>query len=392
MTPPTTTAEARAGADVERGTEPVVAPDAGEPAVRATAPAVAITVRELSRSDDAARDALVRAERAGTVFHTAGWERAVERVFRHEPRSLGAFAGGEMVGVLPLMRCSTPKLGRNLVSMPYGVYGGPVARDAASSSALVRAAVRIAHDERVGRLELRCENEIADDAALARDHALVGSDLYAAFVQDLPDDPDEIWTRMPKRARAEVRKTIERNGLSTSEGPWYADDLYELFHKSKKHLGSPALPRAWYRALIEELGPAAIVHVARASSQPLAATMSFVHGDKLDFYYIGVTDDANPTYNVTNFLVARLQEMCVRRGLKRFDLGRSRVGSGPYQFKKNQGFEPRTLAYRYALVRSRGLPDFNPSNPKTERLRTTWSKLPDWATRALSDRLMRFLP
>ncbi len=353
-----------------------------------------LAVRALTRDDDAARDAVVRASTAGSIFHLAGWERAVERVFHHEPRTLGAFDGGELVGVLPLMLCRTPTFARHLVSMPYGVYGGPASRAEANSAqrvdvALVEAAALMAESERVGRLELRCETDPGVTG-------LVGSDLYAAFVQDLPDDEGEIWTRMPKRARAEVRKTIERNGLSISEGPWYADDLYELFHRSKKHLGSPALPLAWYRALIEELGAGVLVHVARASSlgssQPLAATMSFVHGDKLDFYYIGVTDDGNRAFNVTNFLVTRLQELCVRRGLKRFDLGRSRVGSGPYQFKKNQGFEPRTLAYRYKLVRSRELPSFNPSNPKTEKLRETWGKLPDWTTRVLSNRLMRYLP
>jgi FemAB-related protein (PEP-CTERM system-associated) len=352
-----------------------------------------LSVRALTRADDAARDAIVDATSAGTIFHRAGWERAVARVFHHEPRTLGAFAGTELVGVLPLMLCRTPTFARHLVSMPYGVYGGPAARTPAAATALVEAAVRLAEAERVGRLELRCETDPGVPG-------LVGSELYAAFVQELPSDPAEIWTRMPKRARAEVRKTIERNGLSISEGPWYADDLYELFHRSKKHLGSPALPRAWYRALIEELGAGVIVHVARASSrpdaprssQPLAATMSFVHGDKLDFYYIGVTDDGNRAFNVTNFLVTRLQELAVRRGLRRFDLGRSRVGTGPYQFKKNQGFEPRTLEYRYKLVKSQALPSFNPSNPKTEKLRETWGTLPDWATRALSNRLMRYLP
>ena len=345
----------------------------------------AVTVRDLTRADDALRDALVRSASAGSIFHMSGWERAVERVFHHEPRSLGAFRGTELVGVLPLMLCRTPTLGRHLVSMPYGVYGGPASSDASANAALVTAATRLAESERVGRLELRCVEDPGTPG-------FVGSDLYAAFVQELPEDPDEIWTRMPKRARAEVRKTILRNGLSMSEGPWYADDLYELFHRSKKRLGSPALPRAWYHALITELGADVLVHVARRSSEPLAATMSFVHGDKLDFYYIGVTDEANREFNATNFLVVRLQEMCVRRGIRRFDLGRSRVGSGPYQFKKNQGFEPRALAYRTKLVRSRDVSNFNPSNPKTEWLRETWGKLPDWATRTLSNRLMRYLP
>ncbi len=355
---------------------------AAEPVAEVDPP---IEVRRIGREHDLARDALVAGVPAGTCFHLAGWERAVQRVFHHEPRTLGAFQGGELVGVLPLMLCRGPLLSRDLVSMPYGVYGGPAARTPAAARALVESACRAAQDERVGRLELRC----VEDPGVP---GLASSDLYAAFVQDLPGDPAEVWTRMPKRARAEVRKTIERHGLVVSQGAWYVDDLYELFHSSKKQLGSPALPRAWYPTLLEELAPHVVVHVARASSQPIAAAMSFVFNRELNFYYIGVTADGNRTYNVTNFLVTRLQEWGIEQGCVRFDLGRSRVGSGPYQFKKNQGFEPRTLAYRYKLVRKRELPSFNPSNPRTQKLRETWAKLPDWVTRRLSDRLMRYLP
>lgn len=353
--------------------------------VRAIEPPLVIA--RFDAREDGARDAFLRSQPSASIFHTAGWRRAVKRVFGHAPRDLVAKQGGEIVGVLPLALCRTPRFGRHLVSTPYGVYGGPIGTTREVERALVAVAVREARELRVGRLELRCR----DDLGL---EGLVASDLYAAFVQDVPKDPAEIWSRMPKRARAEVRKTVEKNQLALSEGRFYVDDLTRLFARSKKLLGSPSFPRAWFQTLCEELGDGALVHVVRArgDAQPIAATMSFVFNGKLDFYYIGVTDDANRTFNATNWLVVRLQELCCARGIARFDLGRSRVDSGPYQFKKNQGFEPATLAYRYALVRSKELPSFNPSNPKTEKLRETWSKLPDWTTDVLSPRLMRFLP
>src|SRR5439155_7704601 len=120
------------------------------------------------------------------------------------------------------------------------------------------------------RLELRC---LADPGL----PELVPSNLYATFIQPLPDDPAEVMKRMPKRARAEVRKAIEKHALVMSEGSWYLDDLVELFHSSKKHLGSPGLPKQWFQALLEELGSDVVVHVARsgtsASAKPIAATM-----------------------------------------------------------------------------------------------------------------------
>ena len=276
-------------------------------------------VRASTDADDAARDRLVLAHPHGTFFHLSGWRRAVERAFGHAPRDLVAERGGEIVGVLPLMLCRGP-LGRgHLVSVPYGVYGGPVAADDAVRRALVDAARELGHRERVGRVELRCREDHALD--------LVPSDLYATFVQELPRDPAEVMKRMPKRARAEVRKAIDR-GLDLGEGPWYLRDVVELFHASKQHLGSPGLPSRWFETLLAEFPEHAHVHVARLGKEVLAATMSFVFRDEFLFYYIGTRADANREYKATNWLCVRLQEWSIERGLARFDLGRSRRDSG----------------------------------------------------------------
>ena len=133
-------------------------------------------------------------------------------------------------------------------------------------------------------------------------------------------------------------------------------------------------------------------HAAIRAGETVAATMSFVFRDTLVFYYIGTTAQANRELNATNFLTTRLQEWCVEKGLRRFELSRSRVGSGSFSFKEHQGFVPAPLAYRYALLKSRGLPALTPSNPRTKVLQTTWSKLPVWLARGLSDRLARYLP
>jgi FemAB-related protein (PEP-CTERM system-associated) len=343
-----------------------------------------LVVRAAQSADDAARDRFVRAHPRGTIFHLAGWRRAVERVFEHEGLDLLAWRGEQLVGVLPLMRCERPLLGMHLVSMPYAVYGGPLGDQRETELALVAEAAQLARREGAGRMELRC----AEDSGLE----LVPSSLYAAFVHPLPSRKADVLARMPKRARAEVRKAIEKHGLTLAEGRWYLPDLERLFLSSKQSLGSPGLPREWFEALLEEFGADVLVHAVHKDQRVVAATLSFVFRDTLLFYYIGTTPEANREYSATNFLGTRLQELAVERGLKWFDLGRSRVDSGPYQFKLHQGFEPRVLPYRYLLVKSRSLPSFNPSNPRTEGLRRIWAALPPWIVRSLSGRLMRYLP
>jgi len=334
---------------------------------------------------DAERDAFVRAHPRGTVFHLAGWRRAVERVFGHAPRDLAAERAGRIVGMLPLARCRKFPSGADLVSVPYGVYGGPIGESSDVERALVAEAVALGRLEKVGRVELRC----VEDPGVP---ALVASELYATFVRDLPATQEEVMTRMPKRARAEVRKAVEKHGLVMEEGTRFVPDLVRLFGESKQRLGSPGLPRAWFEALALELGESCACHAAVREGEVVAATMSFVFGDTICFYYIGTTAEANRTYNATNFLTTRLQEWGVEKGLRRFDLSRSRVGTGSFSFKENQGFTPTPLAYRYALIGSRGLPALTPSNPRTKILRDAWSRMPGWLARGLSGRLSRYLP
>ncbi|HKB16947.1 MAG TPA: peptidoglycan bridge formation protein FemAB, partial [Planctomycetota bacterium] len=65
--------------------------------------------------------------------------------------------------------------------------------------------------------------------------------------------------------------------------------------------------------------------------------------------------------------------------------------TGASDFKKNQGFEPSPLHYRYVLVRRRRIPSFTPSNPQLAPLRRLWRAVPMRVTSLLSPRLSRWL-
>ncbi len=356
----------------------------GKGASPATGAAGAVDVRASRPADDEARDALVERLPAGTFFHLSGWRRVVQRVFGHAPRDLLAWRGDELVGVLPLMATRRPSGRANLISMPYAVYGGPVAVDDAVERTLVDAAVAQAERARVGRLELRYAGEAAVD--------LPASDLYATFVADLPERVEDVLARMPKKARAEARKARDRHDLVLAPGLWYLDDLVRMFHVNKRNLGSPGLPPKLFTSLCDEFGDAVTVHLVRRGREPLAAVMSFLWRGTVYAYYAGTAEGADRAYSASNFMYMALREWAVEAGFRTFDFGRSRRDSGAYRFKTHQGFEGRDLAYRFHLVRDQGLPTFTPSNPRTKVLRDTWSRLPLWATRRLSTALARYLP
>jgi len=354
---------------------------AGEPAP------TDLEVRPSLPEDDEQRDAFVERCPQGTFFHTAGWGRVVSQALGHRRRDLVACVDGRIVGVLPLMRSPAVlgMIGRPaLISMPFGVYGGPCAEQPEVSNALVLAAMRAAETERVGRLELRCIE--------APEVPLTPLDLYATFVQELPEDPARALAMMPKKARAEARKARERHGLKLGEGIWYLDDLYRLYHLNKRSLGSPGLPHAMFHHLRKEFGDRVRVHLVQKGSEPLAAVMSFLWRDTVMAYYSGTVPGADRAYSASNFMYMALREWSIEHGFRRFDFGRSRKDAGAFKFKVHQGFEPSALQYRVHLVRDRDLPSFNPSNPRTKVLQDAWSRLPLVLTRRLGRGLSRYLP
>ena len=335
-------------------------------------------------TDDDARDAFVSAHPRGTFFHLSGWRRAVESVHGHVPFDLIARRDDEVVGVLPMMRCRSLRGRRNLVSMPYAVYGGPLGSDVTVETALREEGEKLARSLRVGRMELRCREDPGWD--------LPGSDLYWTFMRDLPATEEEVLAGMPKKARAEARKGRKKFGLELGEGEWYLDDLVRLFLRNKHVLGSPSLPLVHFRALLDEFADDTYVHIVRQNRHPLAAVMSFAFGDTLIAYYAGTEPGADRSFKVSNFMYLALQEWGVRHGFRRFDFCRSRGDSGSFAFKRHQGFEPIPLHYRYYLVRDRKTPSFTPSHARTKMLRSLWARFPLWMARRASDRFARFLP
>ena len=352
--------------------------------IEATLTVDALAVRAGLLAQDAQRDQYVRAHARGTFFHLAGWRRVVERVYGHEPLDLYAWRGERLVGVLPLMLCRGLLGARRLISMPYATYGGPLGDEPGIEQRLVSEAQRMSEELGASYLELRCTS----DPGLE----LPGTDLYCTFLRQLPDDPAQVLARMPKKSRAEARKARERHGLELSSGSWYLEDLQRLFFLNKHELGSPSLPAAHFRALLDEFERDAFVHLVRQGGTPLAAVMSFAHGQTLIAYYAGTQPWADRAVSASNFMYLALQEWAVERGFKVFDFCRSRVNSGAFEFKRHQGFEPTPLHYRYHLVRRSRAPSFTPSNPRTALLRGVWSRLPVWLARSLSDRLSHYLP
>ncbi len=358
-----------------------------------------LRVRELLPGEDSRWDAFVSRHALGTFYHLTGWSRVVREVFHHQPHHLVVEQGRRWLGVLPLFLTKSPFLGRNLVSVPYGVYGGVLADSDAAQAALLDHAAALGRKLGIGYVELRHLEP--------RPGERPSSPLYVTFRCDLPEDPAQVMERIPKKARAEVRcarlpkapavvggKNPRRENFGLAVTPdGSVEELFALFAENKRRLGSPALPLRWFQGLQDEFGKAAVIHRATdPAGHTLAAVMSFCFKDTVYAYYSGSVTGVEHT-GVNNFIYCAIMEWAVEQGYARFDFGRSRADSGPAKFKVNMGFNPEPLHYEYLLLGPGAkLPEFHPSNPRLALPRRIWSKLPMFLTNSLGARLSRFLP
>jgi FemAB-related protein (PEP-CTERM system-associated) len=344
-----------------------------------------ITIQTVS--DEATRRSwsdYVERSSGGTLFHHPDWCDTVQAVFRHRPLHRVALRGDRVVGLLPLFEVRSWLAGRLLVSIPYATYGGILGEDETVRAALVSAALRLAHQRRARSLELR--------SATGGIRGLTNDERYVVFVRQLPLRVDELATYLPRKARAAARQARDREGLTVRHDATQVPVVWRLYARSMRRLSSINYPLRFFEALVERLGRRAWVTLVYRDERPIVGLLSFVFRDTVYPYFVGVDERARCT-GATNLVYLAVMERAVRSGLHWFDFGRSRKDNrGAFSFKRNQGFEPRTLGYQRYAPAGQQPPDLTPGNPRFACARRIWPRLPLALTVPLGSWLSRSIP
>ena len=344
----------------------------------------AVAVSRLDRHDaaGAARwDAYVATAPAATFFHRSGWQGILSEVFGHATFFLYAERAGQIVGVLPLAQVNSRLFGNSLVALPFAVYGGVVAEDADAIGALEAEAESIARALDVAHLEYR--NIEARHADWPR------QDLYVTFRKEILPDEEANLLAIPRKQRAMVRKSI-KNGLRSEIDP-DAGCFFALYADNVRRHGTPALPKRYFERLLSDFGKdCEVMTVVDAEDTPVSSVLSFYFRDEVLPYYAGDAVRARELA-ANDFKYWELMRRSCARGLKVFDYGRSKVGSGSWSFKKNWGFEPTPLSYEYRLYKRAAIPQNNPNNPKYKLMIAAWRRLPLWVANRLGPLIVRNL-
>lgn len=333
-----------------------------------------------AESEDAWRE-FAEASPEATFFHLPEWSKILEQVLGHRSYYYYVRQGGRITGILPLAHIRSRLFGSALISTPFCVYGGICAVTAEARECLHRTAAALGDELGVDHLEYRSISGPSPAGAVTKD-------LYVTFRKTLDPDPEENLKAIPRKQRAMVRKGIQA-GLK-GEIDDRTDRFYASYSESLRNLGTPVLQAGFYRALKEVFGDRCEVLTITRDATVICSVMSFYFRDEVLPYYGGGGDLAR-IFKGNDFMYWELMRRATERGIRVFDYGRSKKGTGSYSFKKNWGFEPQPLNYHYHLVRARSVPDINPLNPKYRLFIRAWQHLPLPVSRWLGPLIARSL-
>ena len=324
-----------------------------------------IHIHQLKESEFKPWDAFVDASADATFFHRAGWKTVLERVFGHTTHYIYAERDGRIEGILPLAQIKSLLFGNTLISTPFCVYGGVLANSIDAAELLREKACDLARELRVDTLELR--------NLKPANPAWPTKDLYVTFRKEIDPDPEVNLKAVPRKQRAMIRKGMNAGLKSETDNGWQR--LYRVYSESVRNLGTPVFPSSLFRVLRQVFGEDCEVLMITHQDQDIAGVMSFYFRDQVLPYYGGSISLARELKG-NDFMYWELMRRAAERGIRIFDYGRSKEGTGSYSFKKNWGFSPEPLYYENFLVKSVAIPEINPMNPKYQLFIKAWKKLP----------------
>jgi lipid II:glycine glycyltransferase (peptidoglycan interpeptide bridge formation enzyme) len=275
-------------------------------------------------------------EAGGSVFHTEGWLRMLEKSQGYKIYRL------ESGGFLPLALVRSRVFGDRLISIPFSDYGGPIAANTRGLKKLTDEARKLTEELNVDFTEIRTLPSGSGVPGLAK------RDDYCTFVMDLRKKG--LFQGLEKRVRNGITKA-QREGV-TVKGGGKADvkDFYMLYVSTVMRLGSPPQALGFFESMLEELGKNVQMRFAIWKGRPIAAAIFLTFG-KHAYYSYSCSDKDRSALRGNDLLLWDAIETFSSGGYERFHFGRTRPGSGVYFYKRGWGGKEIPMPYYYIFHR-----------------------------------------
>ncbi|MCZ2076649.1 MAG: GNAT family N-acetyltransferase [Bryobacterales bacterium] len=278
-----------------------------------------------------------------SVFHTPGWLQALHRTYRYEPVVLTTSApGGELSNGIVFCRVHSRLTGRRLVSLPFSDHCEPLVRNPGDCAEILASLADSPAADRPRYVELRPRSASFDTQpgfAAARE--------FVFHTLDLAPAADELFRRFHKDCiQRKIRRAV-REGVTVETGPAapLVEEFYRLLVITRRRLGVPPQPRAWFDSLAENLAGSVNIYLARRNGRAVAGILTLTFKDTVVYKY-GCSEVDQNRFGGVPLLLWHAIRQAQREGAREMDFGRSDLGdSGLVAFKQRWGCDASRLRY-----------------------------------------------
>jgi FemAB-related protein (PEP-CTERM system-associated) len=260
------------------------------------------------------------------------------------------------------------------------VYGGALTESPVVRRILEDEAIKLATRLGVDYLELRGQ-EIVHPKSIRKD-------LYVTFRKEIDPDPEKNLLAIPRKQRRMVRQGMKAE--LSAEIDTDMSRFYDIYATSVRNLGTPVFSRKYFEILKEVFGQNCQVLTVIRDNRAISSILSFYFRDEVLPYYGGSVPEARQVAG-NDFMYWELMRRASEQGIRVFDYGRSKKGTGSFDFKKNWGFEPQPLKYEYLLVKAKTMPDVSPLNPRYRLFIDLWRHMPLTLTKLIGPMIAKNL-
>jgi len=344
-------------------------------------------------SDQAQWNEFVLSHPDATPYHLFAWGQAVERAYGFKKHYWLMYENEQLCAIMPgvYMRTLVGKI--TLCSLPYCDIGGVLAISEEHKQAL------LAHlHQHYAHPQLGCKSiEVreANNTLLALNEAVEGEKVR--MLLSLPESADELMAQFKSKLRSQIRKA-EKNGLSfriVSHSPsnldkQALDDFYAVIAENMRLLGSPVHSKKWYKEILSSYGEQAYLALVEFEGIVVGAALVITTHNKAVIPWASTRADYNRLAPNMLLYWAVLGE-ATTRGMQEFDFGRSTVGEGTYNFKKQWGCLPQALNWQVYKNGSIQVAEHIKTSPARELVENVWRKLPLSVTNTLGPKVRKYI-
>ena len=338
-----------------------------------------VTHVEVFRGHREEWDTFVDENPQGTFFHLLGWRDVLEASFGFRTHYLAARCDRRLVGVLPLCEVPSGFRSRGLLSLPFAVEAGVCAVDDTAQRALDAAALALSADRRASFLELR-DGRDSDDFQIR-------AGTYYRFRRPVHPTDEENFAAIPRKQRRMIR-VGQRSGLVAQTETFDVRVFHDLYARTVRRLGTPVFSPTYFRLLLETFPERCVILTTFCGQRPVAAVLSFLFRDTVMPYYAGSRREYF-RHAVNDVMYWELMRYACHRGLRNFDFGRSKAGTGAFDFKRHRGFTAEPMRYRVHVPTGRTFTERSLNDSGVRFVRWGWSRLPLGLTKLLGPVLVR---